>query len=163
MNRSLLETQLPTLVHAHVPHNVREFKYRIFDRQPAISTLGFALDPQPFDGTVVAIKTARTQFAVLDRELVTTVPDEGDKVQVRPYARRRFDGLRADTPTEETHISSDGTPYKVLTHVLGEASAKLPIPAPQCPELAALIEQMENLPAPDRFRKITQCPGVYGG
>ncbi|MCZ7171466.1 GTPase, partial [Salmonella enterica] len=39
--------------------------------------------------------------------------------------------------------------------VLGSAPAKLPIPEPRCPELQALIQQMEELPAPDGFRCIT--------
>ncbi|MGV8242128.1 GTPase, partial [Pseudomonas aeruginosa] len=65
-----------------------------------------------FDGKVVAVnddaivvKLKPSEFAVLDPNLVTTVPSEGAKVHVQPYARRRFDGLRADTPevvTEKT-------------------------------------------------------------
>ncbi|MNM95836.1 hypothetical protein D3C81_1082950 [compost metagenome] len=86
---------------------------------------------------------------------MTEVPDEGAKVQVEPYVRRRFDGLRADTPEERTEFTSDGQPYKVRTHVLGSAPAKLPIPEPRCPELQELVNQLEQLPAPDRFRRIT--------
>jgi len=39
--------------------------------------------------------------------------------------------------------------------VLGSAPAKLPIPEPRCPELQELIQQMEQLPAPDGYRRIT--------
>lgn len=39
--------------------------------------------------------------------------------------------------------------------LLGSAPAKLPIPKPQCLELGQLIEQLEELPAPDGFRRIT--------
>ena len=85
--------------------NVRSFKFNIFDGQPKVSTLGFHIDPKPFEGKVIAttdeaivVKTGRAEFAVLDKTLVTEVPDEGAKVQVEPYVRRRFDGLRADTP-----------------------------------------------------------------
>jgi len=162
MNRSLLETQMPDLVRHHVPRNARGFNYRVVDGLPQPSMLGIAFDPKPFDGKVVAltdeaiiVKTARTQFAVIDRSLASVVPDEGAKVSVRPYARRRFDGLRADTPEERTEIGSDGKAYTYTTQILGAAPAKLPVPKPQCLELAQLIEQMENLPAPDGFRKIT--------
>jgi len=162
MNRNLLETQLPDLLKPHVPSNAREFKYRVIDGLPQLSMWGIAFDPKPFDGKVVAltdeaiiIKTARIRFAILDRALASTVPAEGSKVFVRPYARRRFDGLRADTPEERTEIGSDGKPYTFTTQILGAAPAKLPVPKPQCFELAQLIEQMENLPAPDGFRKIT--------
>ncbi|MGR0116440.1 GTPase [Ralstonia pseudosolanacearum] len=162
MDRSSIHTQMPALVAGHIPRNLRSFKFRFFDGQPQESTPGFMIDPQPFDGKVVAttdeaivVKTGRTEFAVLDRNLVTVVPDEGTKVHVNPYARRRFDGLRADTPEERTEYTSDGTPYTIKTHILGSASAKLPIPEPQCPELADLIQQLEQLPAPDHYRRIT--------
>ena len=162
MDRSLIKTLMPSLVAGHVPRNVRSFKYRVFDDQPQSSTLGFVIDPQPFDGKVVAasedaivVKLKPSEFAVLDPNLVTTVPSEGTKVHVQPYARRRFDGLRADTPEERTEMMSDGTPYTVKTHILGSAPAKLPIPEPQCLELGQLIEQLEEMPAPDGFRRIT--------
>lgn len=161
MDRSTIRNQMPTLVVGHVPRNIRTFKFRVIDDQPQESALGFMIDPQPFDGTVIAttdeavvVKTGRAEFVALDRKLVTTVPDDGAKVHVHPYARRRFDGLRADTPEERTEHTADGTPYTVKTHILGSAPAKLPIPEPQCPELGDLIQQLEQLPAPDRFRRI---------
>ena len=122
MDTQAIRAQMPTLVSGHVPSNVRSFKFNIFDGQPKVSTLGFHIDPKPFEGKVIAttddaivVKTGRAEFAVLDRALVTEVPDEGVKVQVEPYARRRFDGLRADTPEEETAFTSDGKPYTAIT------------------------------------------------
>ena len=130
MDRSLIKSMMPSLVAGHVPRNVRSFKYRVFDDQPLSSTLGFAIDPQPFDGKVVAatddaivVKLKPSEFAVLDPSLVTTVPAEGAKVHVQPYARRRFDGLRADTPEVITEETSDGTPYTITRHILGSAPA----------------------------------------
>ncbi|QJY31896.1 GTPase [Diaphorobacter sp. JS3050] len=162
MDRSLIKTLMPSLVAGHVPRNVRSIKYRVFDDQPQPSALGFAFDPQPFDGKVVAatddaivVKLKPSEFAVLDPNLVTAVPSEGAKVHVQPYARHRFDGLRADTPEVITEKTSDGTPYTITRHILGSAPAKLPIPEPQCMELGQLIEQLEEMPAPDGFRRIT--------
>ncbi|MFC4250340.1 GTPase [Sinimarinibacterium flocculans] len=162
MDTQAIRTQMPTLVLGHLPSNVRKFKFNIFDGQPMFSVLGLHADPKPFEGKVIArtdeaivAKTGRAEFAVLDRTLVTEVPDNGTKVQVEPYARRRFDGQRADTPEEQTEFTADGQPYTVRRYVLGSAPAKLPIPEPSCPELRELIRQMEQLPAPDRFRRIT--------
>ena len=162
MDTQAIRAQMPKLVIGHVPSNVRSFKFNIFDGQPKVSTLGFHIDPKPFDGKVIAstdeaivVKTGRAEFAVLDRSLVTEVPDEGAKVHVEPYARRRFDGLRADTPEEETAFTADGQPYKVRRMVLGAAPAKLPLPELHCPELQELVHQLEQLPAPDGFRRIT--------
>lgn len=162
MDTQAIRAQMPTLVQGHVPSNVRSFKFNIFDGQPKVSALGFPFDPKPFDGKVIAktaeavvVKTGPAEFAVLDRTLVTDDPDEGAKVHVEPYARRRFDGLRADTPEERTERTAEGVPYTVQTYILGSAPAKLPIPEPNCPELRDLIEQLERLPAPDGFRRIT--------
>ena len=112
MDTQAIRAQMPTLVVGHVPSNVRSFKFNIFDGQPKVSTLGFHIDPKPFEGKVIAttdeaivVKTGRAEFAVLDRTLVTEVPDEGAKVQVEPYVRRRFDGQRADTPEEQTEFT----------------------------------------------------------
>ncbi|NMG03701.1 GTPase [Azoarcus taiwanensis] len=162
MDTQSIRAQMPMLVRGHVPSNIRSFKFNIFDGQPKVSTLGFHIDPKPFEGKVIArndevivVKTGRAAFAVLDRALVTEVPDEGTKVQVEPYARRRFDGQRADTPEERAELTADGQPYTVQTFVLGFAPAKLPVPEPRCPELQDLIQQMEQLAAPDGFRRIT--------
>lgn len=161
MDIQAIRAQLPTLVSGHMPRNARKFKFNIFDGQPKVSTLGFHIDPQPFEGKVIAktdeaivVKTGRAEFAVLDRTLITDVPDEGVKVQVTPYARRRFDGLRADTPEQRTEYA-DGVPYTVNTLVLGSAPARLPIPLPRCQKLQDLVDQLEQLPAPDGFRRIT--------
>jgi len=162
MDTQAIRAQMPTLVRGHGPSNVRSFKFNIFDGQPKVSALGFHVDPKPFEGKVVAttdeaivVKTGRAEFAVLDKALVTDVPDEGDKVQVAPYARRRFDGLRADTPEESTEFTAGGQAYTVKRLILGSAPAKLPIAEPQCPELQELVRQLEQLPAPDGFRRIT--------
>src|SRR3546814_18919066 len=153
---------MPTLVVGHVPSNVRSFKFSISDGQPKVSTLGFHIDPKPFEVKVIAttdeaivVKTGRAEFAVLDRTLVTEVPDEGAKVQVEPYVRRRFDGQRADTPEAQTELTADGQPYTVQRFVPGSAPAKLPIPAPRCPDLQEPVHQQAAMPAPDGFRRIT--------
>jgi hypothetical protein len=162
MDRQAIRQQLPVLVAKHIPSNASKINYDIIDGKPKESMMGFRVDPQPFEGKVVVttdeaiiVKTGRTTFAVLDRSLVTTVPMEGSKVSVQPYARRRFDGKRADTPEEVTRRAADGTTYTVQSIVLGSAPAKLPVPPVQCLELQQLIEQLESLPAPDRHRTIT--------
>jgi len=93
MNRSLLESQLQTLVGPYLPRNANGFKYRVIDALPQPSMWGIVFDPKPFDGKVVAltdemiiVKTARTQFAVIDRSLASVVPDEGTKVFPTPAA-----------------------------------------------------------------------------
>lgn len=162
MDHQAIRQQMPTLVAGHVPSNARSFQFNIFDGQPKETMLGFHIDPQPFEGKVVAttddaivVKISRTTFAVLDRTLVTEVPPEGARVEVSPYARRRFDGLRADTPEDVIEHRADGTQYALQRMILGAAPAKLPVAQPQCLELQQLIEQLEEMPAPDGHRRIT--------
>ncbi|MBN0350884.1 GTPase, partial [Pseudomonas aeruginosa] len=49
MDTQAIRAQMPTLVVGHVPSNVRSFKFNIFDGQPKVSTLGFHIDPKPFE------------------------------------------------------------------------------------------------------------------
>lgn len=162
MDHALIRSQMPTLVAGHVPRNARSFKFNVYDGTPQRTMLGFATDPSPFHGKVIAVtddaiivKVKPTQFAVVDRHLVTAVPAEGSKVEVVPYARRHFDGQRVGTPREKTEYLSDGTPYTVKSVILGDATAELPVPPARCPELAELIQQLQKLPAPDGHRHIS--------
>jgi hypothetical protein len=164
MNHAMIETQMRALAGQFVPRNCRHFSYAVYDGQPKTSALGFYVDPKPFEGKVVAdigdgivVKLAgkRAEFAVLDRALVTQEPGEGAQVRVEPYARRRFDGERADTPKREIRTLPDGTQYEMQSLILGQTTAKLPIPEPRCPELRDLIEQLEELSAPDGFRHLS--------
>lgn len=162
MNEQAIRAQLPALVAGHIPRNAQRFKFRIYSKDPQESSLGFLVDPKPFEGRVIAItdeaiiiKTGRIDFAVVDRQLATLIPENGARVSIEPYARRRFDGLRADTPSEETHQAADGSSYTVKTLMLGSATAKLPIPTPRCEYLQSLIDLLEQAPAPDGYRRIT--------
>lgn len=162
MDHQAIRQQLPEWVAGHLPRNASSFKYTIYDGQPATSALGFRVDPKPFEGKVIAttdeaiiLKVGRTQFAVLDRTLVTVSPPKGTTVSVQPYARRRFDGLRADTPETVEQRRADGISYTVQRVLLGVAPAPLPVTVPECPELQQLIKQLESMPAPDGHRTIT--------
>ncbi|WP_175926339.1 GTPase [Burkholderia cepacia] len=161
MDRELIRAQMPSLVAAHVPRNTRRIEYQIYDDQPIMSVFGHAVDPSPFEGSVIAlttdaliIKTGRAHFAVVDRHLATMVPLIGTRVHVQPYARRRFDGQRADaSQMSELHMHDD-QPGLVIRLMAGNPSIKLPVPPARCPELQDLIQQLEALPAPDGFRRI---------
>ena len=161
MDRNLLRNQFSALVGGHLPRNARNFSYRIYDGQTHVSAIGLAIDPEPFQGTLIAktnealiIKTSRIGFAAVDRQLATLDPEPGSKVQVVPYARRNFDGVRLDAPVQETQVI-EGRSYTISTCTLGKKTVKLPLSAPSCPELADLIQQIEELPAPDGHRTIS--------
>lgn len=161
LDRQIVRQVLPSLIHTHVPSNIRNFNYCVVDFSVGRNMLGIIVDPQPFEGKIVAytdemmvIKTGRKDFQVVDLKYVTDQPAISSKVFVTPYARRHFNGKRIDEPEEETRVLSDGTVYQAKTMVLGGKTTKLPIDKVKCYELAALIDQIEKLPAPDGLRKI---------
>ncbi len=76
MDHALIRSQMPTLVAGHVPRNARSFKFNVYDGTPQKTMLGFAADPIPFQGKVIAVtddaivvKVKPTQIAVVDRHL----------------------------------------------------------------------------------------------
>lgn len=162
MNRASLRASLPALVAHAIPKNAREIHCSFFDDTPMQNTFGMRVDGQPAEGRVVAhtdeafiVKTDRTKFVAVDKQLATLCPALDDKVQVTPYARRDFAGKRLDAVKEEKCMSSDGKAYTVVRLTIGGKPSSIPLPAtPSCPYLADLVEQLEIMPTPDRWRTI---------
>src|SRR5579859_4639401 len=157
MNRSFVQERIRLLASDHMPRNATRYGCTIYDDK---STLSNFIDPEPFEGMVIDvndvaifIKTARAGFAAVDKALTNQQVSVGSKVLVTPYARRRFDGKRADTPKEELCRDSDGTEVIRKTWVLGDVTVRLPLPKARCAHLVRLIKHLETLPAPDGFRK----------
>lgn len=170
MDRSLIKTLMPSLVMGHVP-------WRWVDRSAVCSMVSRSLQRWA-SPSIPSLSTARwsprrtmpssslkpSEFAVLDFNLEQPPFSEGAKVHVQPYARHRFDGLRADTPEVSAEGAGSARAYTITRHILGSAPAKLPIPG-ACMELGQLIEQLEEMPAPDGFRRITHMlvdAGAHG-
>ncbi len=162
MNRESIRANLSTLVAHTLPKNARQFQCSVFDEQPLRNTFGLRIDPQPAEGSVVAltdeafiIKTGRTRFVAVDRTLTTLCPAVGDKVRATPYIRRDFAGQRLDAPKQESRQTSDGQSYLMTTVTLGGNTLRIPLPAtPRCPYLADLVEQLEIMPTPDGQRTV---------
>jgi len=159
LNRQKLDQALPALLKEYIPRNIRYFNYRIVDFSVCHNMLGIIVDPQPFEGKVVVytdeamiVKIGRKDFRVVDLAYVTDKPVLGSQVRVTPYACRHFDGRRIDEYEEKNVIASSGSVLKSVRMVLG-AQTKLPVPQVKCPELAEMINQIQQLPAPDGVRK----------
>lgn len=122
--------------------------------------MGLQIDPSPVDGQLiatsddwVAIKTGRCEFFVCAKELMEHVPDVGATIRVIPYARRKFDGTRLDAPKSETYEGVTRT----IVHI-GARVSRLPVDKQSLKSsyLKDLIDQIEELPAPDGVRTIVQ-------
>jgi hypothetical protein len=161
MDRQAIRTQLPGLVKEHLPNNARTFNFRVYDGTPTENALGFYVDPKPFEGKVIAVtavaivvKTARTEFAVIDASLASQIPDVGAQVCVTPYFRRDFQGNRLDQQKEHQHIAANGELCTTRVIEIGGNKLNLPLHAIRCEFLSDMKGQLETLKAPDGFRTI---------
>ena len=168
LDKTTIKQSLSKLIRPLVPKNCRRYHYRFCDLIPEPNLLGFRCDPQPFQGKVTLItdtfmlvqeKGTKNHFVIVNKAYVDNLPEVGNQIEVIPYARRHFNGKRIDEPEQETVTLDDGTQYVTTKMVLGGATTELPLPISkeqiQCPELLALIDQLEQLPAPDGFRQIS--------
>ena len=168
LDRDQVQSSLAQIIRPLIPRNCSRYQYHFCELLPQPNTFGFCIDPQPFSGKVmfvnevfVLVKRSQTrnQFVIVDAAYVDVVPNVGDQVEITPYARHDFNGKRVDELEKETRSLADGTQYEVTKMMLGGKSITLPLPISkeqiQSPELLALIEQLDNLPAPDGFRLIS--------
>lgn len=116
---------------------------------------GFVVDPTPVEGRVIAInddwtllKIARTQFFVFANTLLSVPVELNQSVRITPYARRRFDGKRIDTP--------DDCGNGVAIVKLGGHGCHVPVnkEALVCDFLRDMVNQVEQLPAGDGMRTL---------
>ena len=117
-------------------------------------------DLPPFEGEVAFIdsncivvkeSSDNNLFVLVASHLATVVPEIGNKVRVKPYFRRNFDGTRVDGCLLNDGINSDyDCPY-----TFGE-STKLPFNRPEGHYLGFLYDQINRLKAPDGIRNIPQ-------
>lgn len=166
LDRQEINGSIAKLASPHLGRNIRQFSYRVIDNYHEPNALfGMVFDHKPFEGKVVAytetimlVKISLKEFRVIDLACVTEKPAVGSKILVIPYARRDFNQKRIDEPEKEIRTASDGSHYQVTHQRLGGKDVELPLPiareAIQCGYLTELIRQLEQLPAPDGFRKI---------
>ncbi|AZS51042.1 GTPase [Entomomonas moraniae] len=168
LDRDQVQSSLAQIIRSLIPRNCSRYQYRFCELLPQPNVLGFCSDPQPFTGKVVFLNEVfilvkrsqtRNQFVIVDVAYVDVMPKLNDQVEITPYARHDFNGRRVDEPEKEIQTLPDGTQYTVTKMMLGGKSITLPLPISkeqlQSPELLALIEQLENIPAPDGFRLIS--------
>jgi len=171
MDRELVKAAFRAVATGFLPSNVRRWSMLSVDSEPPVNAMmGFRADYKPVEGRVVAhlntddatdaaaiaIKTGRTEFALVSVEILPSVPDVGDVVLITPYARRLFDGSRLDAPKIEECARPDGTTVRISTIRLGDDVTPLPIGEVHCEYLQHLVRQIERLKAPDGFRSIAQ-------
>lgn len=162
LTKEQARTWLQSVVINHLARNVNNYKFTPYVGGPTENTLGLMSDLQPQEGKVVEVsddwcllKTDRARFFVIDRQLLESTPEVGATVVITPYARRQFDGRRADAPTEEI---SNGVVFQRFT--IGRVTTHLPIVNREnlrCPELIETIKLIEDQMTPDRCRSLSQA------
>lgn len=150
-----------TVAASHLPSNTRRYTWNTYTGERSVSSsFGFQFDPKPAEGKVVAVseefvllRVGRTELFVAARAVLAFTPEIGSVCRITPYSRRRFDGLRLDTPREE----KVGDGVTVITRVFGESRTELPIDKSTVvyPQFLDMINMLETERADD-IRSITQ-------
>jgi hypothetical protein len=145
----------------HLPSNTRQYRWATYvGQRSSSSALGFQVDLKPAEGKAVdanddfvLVKTARTEFFVAAKDVLSTVPAIGDTCRITPYARRLWSGNRLDAPVE-TDI---GNGIISQTFHLGEYKSLLPIDKSSiiCPQFRDMIDVIERERA-DEVRTVVQ-------
>ncbi|RTB44097.1 GTPase [Pseudomonas aeruginosa] len=165
MDLQVVRDQLLALLPDHIlaRRHRRNFNLRIFDGNPAHHVPEFFEDRQSFIGRVVAqteeiivLQVQPADFVVLERCLVTTTPKVEELVHVQPYVRRGFDGQRPGELSEDGRpsIVERGMTVAMLSTLCNLDTIKLPVSEPKGWELQWLVAVLEELPAPDGYRRI---------
>ncbi|MDO8277291.1 MAG: hypothetical protein Q7T63_04090 [Burkholderiaceae bacterium] len=144
----------------HLPKGTRQYKFNCITTGEVVNMLGLSTDRQAVEGKVVhtepgvfgIVKPSRTLFTVVDARLLPADLDVGSVVRVTPYQRRRFDGTSFLEP-EKTETLANGIVGR--TYVIGAQVSKIPVPAPTCEYLKAMLELLHHGKCSDGFRVIS--------
>ena len=141
-----------TVARQHLGSNIRRYTWNGYYGQKANATLlGTQSDFKPVTGTAVSenddfvlLKLSPNNFFGLSKGLLSEPIAIGSKVQVTPYARRRFDGQPLYAPTD-VEVSDDGN---ITTRVfaIGESKSYVPVDKASivCQELKDMIDVIER-------------------
>lgn len=157
-DKDAIKKDFATRVRNYVPRNATKWLGRPIS-DPWCDTMLGRMDIKPAEGKVIeltdaamTVKVGRTEFWFVDRSRIDVTPGIGDTVRIVPYARRDFEGRLSYEPKEE--MRENGIRSQI--YQLGGHFTKLPVARPQSPYLVEMIEQLNNLLAPDRFRNVAQ-------
>lgn len=166
IDKEALRARLRARASTFLPANARRYTAQFVTREPGVANemLGIPMDARPFtgrlidlweDGTLVARKGRELAFCVVAGDALATHDAAiGDEVVVWPYARRRFDGKRCDTPQIEERTGADGVTFRTSSVLLGGHDAQMPVKAEHSQYLGDMLEQIKKLPATDGFRRL---------
>jgi hypothetical protein len=151
-----------TVARQHLGANIRRFTWNGYYGQKAIGALlGTQSDFKPVTGTAVAenddfvlLKLSPNDFFGVSKGLLSEPVAVGSKVQVTPYARRRFDGQPLYAPTKVEQGEAGCT---ISTYIIGESKSYIPVDKESivCQELKDMIDVIERERA-DELRTVAQ-------
>lgn len=158
---------------AHLGSNIRKYAMGFYlgDAHSSTNTYGGISFPTPCSGTVVdmndqftLVKTKPSEFRTIANRLLSTPVQVGDKIAVKFYQLKRFDGTAADG-------MDDAAVGRVHSFSLSGAETKFPVKWADRylginekfagkyqeihnPYLRDLIQQMENIPVNGGLRRV---------
>lgn len=169
--KNLADTFVRGCAPQHLGSNIRSYNWSSYLGEIRHNMLGGISYLSPADGKVVdrndqftLVKTGAKQFCVVLTDLLSVPVSIGDKVALKFYQLRRFDGTRADG-TDDPAVG--GIKRMMLTGAKtyfpvtwpgrdfgGLEMAGSSYPSIENPYLRDLIEQMEGLGCDGGYRKV---------
>lgn len=160
---------LRTVVSNHVASNARRYTMQVIADESAVGALGQQVDQKPAEGKVVdgnddwlLVKAGRSEFAIVEKALLTDIPGIGSTIRVTPYHRRRFDGKLVGTPEES---KSESGLFRTQTFLIGDSDSRLPLDTEklQSSHLKDMVNQIKALKTGDGIRNIGNALVDAGG
>lgn len=150
---------LKTNVRQFVPSNARQYHTMILTLSLAPNMLGMMVDRKALEGPVIhveeafsAVKTGRANFALIDNSILGAPLQEGSKVRVTPYQRRRFDG---STFLDPISVETRESGVTVKQYHIGGCASEIPLPAPKSEYLLHMRELLHYGKCSDGLRVIS--------
>lgn len=162
---------LRSVIGNHVGKNIRRYTWTTYVGERRINQLGGVTYLSPIEGKVVQaselftlVKTGANAFCIILNSLLSKQVQVGDKVAVRFYNLRRFDGTLADGSEDPAHdgartISLTGAstqfPVKWKERHLGiNARFSDAYTEIRNPHLCDMLTQMESMPVNGGLRRV---------
>lgn len=170
LDREKIRAEIKPLLFSHMAKNARGIYIYFIDGIPVgKNAFGSSVDAKPFEGKVievtdevVVVNPKRNTFNIVDKSLMTEIPNVGDKVEIIPYFRKEFNGQRMGEPVKEATQYMDGLFLNENSSILGEGIVRIPGPEVKNQQLKDLIEYLQRNTLSDGHRKITHLMADVG-
>lgn len=137
------------------------FGYNCIDGYPLLLNTNAPSNPHPFKGRViiiddqsVVVEEGTHYFSIIEKSLIDNIPAIGEMIEVIPYCRREFNGVRLGEGFKESIQFMDGT-FVPKNCIRLDGITRIPGETIKNASLAFLISNLQTFKLSDGYRSIT--------